>query len=89
MERLHRTWPWTQGSSGAQQAADPNLKAAADRLAETLSDVGEEEFASEFEKLRLAGRAAPQGILRLLPREKARDLGALRAWKKLGRLRRS
>jgi hypothetical protein len=42
----------------AQQAAATNPKAAADRLAETLSDVGEEEFAAEFEKLRHAGRAA-------------------------------
>jgi len=34
------------------------LKAAADRLAEALADVDEEDFASEFEKLRRKGRAA-------------------------------
>jgi PHD/YefM family antitoxin component YafN of YafNO toxin-antitoxin module len=36
-------------------ASFAELRAAADRLAEALADVGEEEFVAEFKKLRRAG----------------------------------
>lgn len=42
-----------------EKSADlAELKAAADRLAAALADVDEEEFATEFDKLRRKGRAA-------------------------------
>lgn len=43
---------------GPQKADLSELRAAADRLAEALSDVDEEEFVREFKKLRRAGRKA-------------------------------
>jgi len=36
------------------------LKAAADRLAETLADIDEEEVAAEFRQLRRRGKGAPR-----------------------------
>jgi hypothetical protein len=36
------------------------LKAAADRLAETLTDVDEEELVGEFKRVRRQGRSAPK-----------------------------
>jgi len=36
------------------------LKAAADRLAETLADIDEEEMVTEFKQLRRRGKGAPR-----------------------------
>ena len=45
----------------AVRSADvAELRAAADRLAEALSDVDEEEIVSEFKKVRRRGKAAPR-----------------------------
>jgi hypothetical protein len=45
----------------AVRSADvAELRAAADRLADALSDVDEEEIVSEFKKMRRRGKAAPR-----------------------------
>jgi hypothetical protein len=45
----------------AVRSADvAELRAAADRLADALSDVDEEEIVSEFKKVRRRGKAAPR-----------------------------
>jgi hypothetical protein len=45
----------------AMRSADvAELRAAADRLADALSDVDEEEIVSEFKKVRRRGKAAPR-----------------------------
>ena len=46
--------------NGRKTAALSELKAAADRLAETLADVDEEEVVAEFRQLRRRGKATPR-----------------------------
>jgi antitoxin (DNA-binding transcriptional repressor) of toxin-antitoxin stability system len=42
------------------RTADPSeLRAAADRLAETLADIDEEEVVAEFRQLRRGGKSSP------------------------------
>ncbi|HEY3975444.1 MAG TPA: prevent-host-death protein [Candidatus Sulfotelmatobacter sp.] len=43
-----------------EQADVAELKAAADRLAEVLADVDEEELVSDFKKIRRRGKSSPR-----------------------------